>query len=511
MSDTHVVACDPDRRSYVVPNFLGPSLPRKDKGDREEYCMTMLTLFAPWRTGLDLKASESTWDSAFRHHAFTERQAQLMANFNVRYECYDARDDFSAAFKKVSADEHCQGNDDDESEGVHTCESGLADGDEDRDEHPIIGGPEFRTLLLAKRKSVSILAAAGCMESMPIKFRGQAWLRDLLDLPSVAIDETLNASAWRHIIKAEKDRLFRAKFSKFSSPVKDFVEGRMAPVRNDAYVVPASYLSHDFVPSNPQWSTVMSDVIRDFSLNDGQTRAFRIVANHATCIAPDQLLMHLGGMGGTGKSQVIKALVAYFDRRNEPYRFVLLAPTGTAAALIGGSTYHSFLGFQTGRGGNNDNMSMLYDVIERMKGVGYLLMDEISMVSAINNCRISARCCEAMGVYDKPYGGLNVISAGDFAQLPPVRGLPLYSRAISLHQSRGQDPSDQEKTIGKLIWLQFTTVVILTENMRQKERQGNRTSSTSPTVIRFKVLTPVSPAEPACKVPSFYAISTRVC
>ncbi|KAJ2914762.1 hypothetical protein MD484_g5658, partial [Candolleomyces efflorescens] len=72
---------------------------RKDKGDREYYCMTMLTLFKPWRTGIDLKASHDSWDTAFRRHTFSPREEQLMSNFNIRYECYDARDDFAATYR----------------------------------------------------------------------------------------------------------------------------------------------------------------------------------------------------------------------------------------------------------------------------------------------------------------------------------------------------------------------------------------------------------------------------
>ncbi|KZP09984.1 hypothetical protein FIBSPDRAFT_718277, partial [Athelia psychrophila] len=55
----------PDRKSHSVtlmkddktrvPEFLGGPLPRHDRGDREDYCMTMLALFKPWRTGVDLK------------------------------------------------------------------------------------------------------------------------------------------------------------------------------------------------------------------------------------------------------------------------------------------------------------------------------------------------------------------------------------------------------------------------------------------------------------------------
>ena len=80
----------------IVLNFLGGSLPHCDQGDREYYCLTMLTLFKPWRSGKDLKSADQTWDETFNHHNFTFRQQQLMKNFNLRYECIDARDDYSA-------------------------------------------------------------------------------------------------------------------------------------------------------------------------------------------------------------------------------------------------------------------------------------------------------------------------------------------------------------------------------------------------------------------------------
>ena len=56
---------------------------------------------------------------------------------------------------------------------------------------------------------------------------------------------------------------------------------------------------------NP-WLSVKS------SLNTEQERAFKIIANHATKKNADQLRMYFGGMGGTGKSQVIQALMKIF-------------------------------------------------------------------------------------------------------------------------------------------------------------------------------------------------------
>lgn len=49
----HVKLCDKGKAK--VPDFIGGILPQRDTGNREEYCMTMLTLFKPQRTGKELK------------------------------------------------------------------------------------------------------------------------------------------------------------------------------------------------------------------------------------------------------------------------------------------------------------------------------------------------------------------------------------------------------------------------------------------------------------------------
>ena len=105
-----------------------------------------------------------------------------------------------------------------------------------------------------------------------------------------------------------------------------------------------SYLQKDFKAQSDNAQKLIEHAIQIFSLNSEQERSFRIVANHAVTPGAEQLIMYLGGMGGTGKSQVIKALMHFFKSRNESHRFVVLAPTETAASLLQGSTYHSFLG-----------------------------------------------------------------------------------------------------------------------------------------------------------------------
>ena len=43
--ETHQVKISKSKN--LIPNFAGGSLPRCDRGDREYYCATMLTLFKP--------------------------------------------------------------------------------------------------------------------------------------------------------------------------------------------------------------------------------------------------------------------------------------------------------------------------------------------------------------------------------------------------------------------------------------------------------------------------------
>ncbi|KAI0366259.1 hypothetical protein BV20DRAFT_922824, partial [Pilatotrama ljubarskyi] len=88
------------------------------------------------------------------------------------------------------------------------------------------------------------------------------------------------------------------------------------------------------------------------------------------------LKMYLSGMAGTGKSQVIKALTHLLAERQESYQF-MWAPTGSAAALIC-STYYSVLGLR--QKNSSDAVVSLMQDKARLQNVGYIFIDEISMV-----------------------------------------------------------------------------------------------------------------------------------
>ena len=229
-----------------------------------------------------------------------------------------------------------------------------------------------------------------------------------------------------------------------------------------------TYLTKDFKAKSKAAQHLIDTTVTNFHLNTEQQRAFRIIANHAVGPKTEQLTMYLGGMGGTGKSEVIKALIHFFKERNELHRFVVLGPTGISAALLGGSTYHSFLGvFLTGMSDKRNQATSIAQVKARLDGVDYIFQDEVSMLACHEMYKESAQMAKATGVFDQPFGGINMIFAGDFAQLPPVGGASLYSDVVKTQLHAGLKPAQQEAVIGKALWHQVTTVVILRENMRQ--------------------------------------------
>ena len=230
----------------------------------------------------------------------------------------------------------------------------------------------------------------------------------------------------------------------------------------------------------------INEIVLKYRLSKEQERAFRIIANHSVCPYRDQLKMYLGGMGGTGKSRVLEALSNFFSLRKEAHRFVIVAPTGSAAALLGGSTYHSMFGIN-----DFNTKSQQSQVKAKLAGVEYVFFDEVSMLSARDLYRISNQLSKVFNTPEESFGGLNMVLCGDFAQLPPAvggEGVSLYSRTIGAIAS---SMKSQEEAIGKALWHQVTTVVILRQNMRQKVQSNlDNQLRTALENMRYKACTP---------------------
>jgi hypothetical protein len=446
--------------SSRVANFIGKPLPRCDQGDREYYCLTMLVLFKPWRQGTDLKDKNLTWDETFISHHFTPRQQQLMQNFNIRYECLDAKDDYHSQRKqgmeKITAlyGKEMQ-NDADQLHETEDDGNNLNDLFVDESGIVAMGKLELKRQRDAAEIR-SVMQQTGWTTGMP---QDKSCKYD-----AIQIVQTLCSTDWNSKVQELKLKILTDRQTRGEPQINSCNPSIKLTNINAVKIIDRSYLEKKYYTT--QYETRIDEIRNQFQLNCEQERAFKIITHHSIMPHSDHLKMYIGGMGGTGKSQVIKAISAYFMIQNEEFQFMIVAPTGSAAALLGGSTYHSAFGINDKNGATS--MKLLAQIKARLNGVNYVFLDEVSMISAHELYKISVQLCKVMNRHDIPFGGMNMIFAGDFAQLPPPMGgenVSLYSRTIGLQATSVRA---QEEAIGRGIWHQFTTVVILRKNMRQK-------------------------------------------
>src|SRR6266508_4227302 len=439
--------------SKKIPNFIGATLPRKDRGDRNYYCLTMLSLFKPWRKGTDLKSDACvTWHEAFEQHKFSEEQKTLIQNFHIKYECLDSRDDYRAQLTK----------------GGPGFISSWDNEDGDSDTFKPIAKPEGTEFDSAnvpyflqegtayRRRKEQCLTMRRILASV-------GWTKEHKESKSTITESikplrTRSAAEW----KSETQKYRQSLLDLRKETDDSNSSATTANTSNIVKVVDKLYLQKAY--HTGQSHAFIEESIKKFTLNREQERAFRIIANHASSPGSSQLKMYVGGMGGTGKTRVLKALSHFFELRKEENRFVVVAPTGTAASLLGGSTYHYMFGINEHSG----TLSNFAKVRSRLSGVDYMFFDEVSMLSARDLYRISYQLAHTFNKPEESFRGMNMVFCGDFAQLPPVPGgesKSLYSRTIG---ALGTSLASQEEAIGKALWHQITTVVILRQNMRQR-------------------------------------------
>ncbi|KAL1725523.1 hypothetical protein EV714DRAFT_177684, partial [Schizophyllum commune] len=275
---SHHVWCDPSKRDYIIPNFVGGAIPRNDQGDREYYCASMLTLFAPWRRGRDLKSESSNWDTAFRDYDFKVRHRQLMENFNLRYECADARDNFRKELKKKKR-AAMTNMPVDEDEDLEESGIGQSYGKDLELEVPIDGetGPNWNRIYQTVEMARTYADVTGWTQKLPRP--------DPCTIPmSTSPSQTRRGSEWAEYIQKLKQSLFNGKFTR--APAVGAIQrgesdNRRGNHETGVVTLPATYFTNDAMDTTPDFQSLVRDIIDKFSLNENQQRAFSLIANHA--------------------------------------------------------------------------------------------------------------------------------------------------------------------------------------------------------------------------------------
>lgn len=478
--DTHVLRI---RKVPVIPVILGDKIPNPLRGgeDLEGWSRDVMLLFVPWRTLEDLRGGYDDWTSAYRGRQddVQPKYRRIIQNLNVLSECRDARGELSRKWR----DERKKDS------GRHEVDDALETmlGQEDGETSPNV----FDTFESQGDEAVVDLQHDSVIDS-ELGARSSFLLDFCLPLDTSAVvvttehgdrvtevtsddDAAINEQTASMFVLKRKRRPEHSDSPETSRRQRsrcDASDPRTAVVDLDTLAVNAVAASSE--PGNQGVSShwdIVQEVIEDMNMinNPEQTRALRIMARRIINGGP-QLLMYVAGVGGTGKSHLVKALVELFRRLGRRREILLGAPTGIAAVLIGGYTMHS-LSMTNPHRKTKDTQ----ELVALWRGVKFLVIDEISMVGSLFLSQFSSRLKQAMSDDDvasaQPFGGVNVIFMGDFGQLKPPRQLSLFAYQLvnspSFEESRHVDGINAMN--GAFLWRQVNVVVKLTRNLRHQE------------------------------------------
>lgn len=198
-------------------------------------------------------------------------------------------------------------------------------------------------------------------------------------------------------------------------------------------------------------------------MNSDQLKAFNAVKNGEN--------VFLSGASGTGKSYTCLSIIEW--ARQQHKNIGVTSSTGTSAILINGKTIHSFLGIGLGKKNAADLFTFTYrnnkKTFKRLVELDLLIIDEISMISAELLEKISLYL-SLVRDYDAPFGGLQVVLVGDFAQLKSVEGeycfkADVWKRAnivtVDLEKSmRQKDDTEFQDMLEELRWGRCTKDIL---------------------------------------------------
>ncbi len=128
----------------------------------------------------------------------------------------------------------------------------------------------------------------------------------------------------------------------------------------------------------------------------------------------------LTGSAGAGKTYTLNQYINYLKARKVPV--AITASTGIAATHMNGMTIHTWAGIGIKDTLSDDDLKRMKErkyLKEHLENAQVLIIDEISMLHA-KQLNLVNQVLKYFKESDEAFGGIQVIAAGDFFQLPPV-------------------------------------------------------------------------------------------
>ncbi len=442
-SSTHI---QKERSVKLVPRLT--YLPPSPDGSPEKYAQCMLILFKPFTNIENLKEKSQTWMEAFQSYQFDEEHNKWISNIQEMHDGLAEKSQLDEE-RRLASPEDYEGLTDDECYFLSEDEEFETGSDE------VFHSTHLDDMDQQTMEAADIMCSAKGFNNS--------------NAESITLCQSRDRCASKITIKKWKSHLEDSKKAVKDECQHDTMELKPCFSLSDAML---NFPVCDEITRIPG-ADVIQEVSKQFDLNHKQAHAFQLIANNVikrmNGEPTKQILMYIGGAGGTGKTRVIKAIEHLHDRLGVRFALKLAAYTGTAAAEIGGNTLCSLAHLSRTMNAKLD----VQKLEQTWKYVTLLVIDEASMISSPMLARLHRNLIHAKhDISNAPFANIDLVNVGDFNQHPPIKSPALYI---------GTDPdteteeiyrqSDIDKECGKTLWHQLTHVVLLTEQHRVEDKQ----------------------------------------
>lgn len=428
----------------VIPTLIGPRFPSK-RDDNELYAKAVLVLFKPWMSSSDLIENHSCWADAyeqfeeelamnvgnlFPNDFDTPPASEILNNIALLTDC-----EIQAGIRRKTTQE--QSTNDNGNSGVQSS----SDSEDGFNEYPESLGQDDSLVL------------------EPLRITNKLQNRSLRSFVLIGANDFVNS---QYLGQLETIRSSGSAFCYVENPNwLDLLKKRQNIGEQVPNVLNMLNSNSAIFTSFDQFEMFQS-VIKKFMLNIEQMTCLWLVFSQLVFESNKQLLCSVSGEAGTGKSQVIKAIVHLLDIMGFSKKLKVCASTGSAASKLSGQTIHSLLGLRVSI--LSKCSAKFKELLEDICQVRYIIIDEVSMISAEILCAISRRL-QMLFCSEEPFGGLNMLFFGDFYQFPPVSGTSLYKQSFS---STLDTNGKVDAALGCHLWKQLNAAVVLRHNYRQR-------------------------------------------
>ncbi len=397
-SKTHIQR---QRQLKLVPKLS--LFPPSESRDKEVFSKMMLLLFKPHKELHDLKTEETSWEDAFTNCLFEEDHMMKIQNIREMHIGFKERDDIRQKLSEVEKGDQA-------SEISELAEYAAIFDVDPREMFEEDLDLEFEDVDHKDDTRNHCAQGVRILNESKIQFKRFENVRDDCSLHDI---DTQTLKQWNREIHHQREDVILNRQGQRK-------EGTNEAIVIDEHVEPC-WEPLKLPPIEPSYMKTAQEVCDYFELNAQQQQIYwLIIDNVIKRLAGEktkQIIAHMGGMAGCGKSRVIKSIREFHIRVKIQNELRIASPTGTSASLIGGSTVHSIAKIMPTRL-KSKKTSQNSKLEEIWGGVRLLICDEISMVGTnllalLSKAITLGKHCDA----SVPFGDIDVLLTGNSKEL----------------------------------------------------------------------------------------------